>query len=32
LSKDVGFFAVQMLETSFQFLPEAADTERYAEI
>ncbi|KAG0314044.1 general negative regulator of transcription subunit 5 [Linnemannia gamsii] len=29
LSKDVGFFAVQMLETSFQFLPEAADTERY---
>ncbi|KAF9151479.1 proteinral negative regulator of transcription subunit 5 [Linnemannia schmuckeri] len=28
LSKDVGFFAIQMLETSFQFLPEAADTER----
>ncbi|KAG9065119.1 general negative regulator of transcription subunit 5 [Linnemannia hyalina] len=28
MSKDVGFFAIQMLETSFQFLPEAADTER----
>ncbi|KAH7044760.1 Not1 N-terminal domain, CCR4-Not complex component-domain-containing protein [Linnemannia elongata] len=28
LSKDVGFFAIQMLETSFQFLPEVADTER----
>ncbi|KAF8931124.1 proteinral negative regulator of transcription subunit 5, partial [Haplosporangium gracile] len=28
LSKDIGFFAIQMLETSFQFLPEAADTER----
>ena len=32
LSKDVGFFAIQMLETSFQFLPEVADTERYARI
>ncbi|KAF9954850.1 general negative regulator of transcription subunit 5 [Mortierella alpina] len=28
LSKDVGFFASQMLEASFQFLPEQADTER----
>jgi len=30
LSKDGGFFAIQMLETSFQFIPEQADTERYA--
>ncbi|KAK3846985.1 MAG: Not1 N-terminal domain, CCR4-Not complex component-domain-containing protein [Linnemannia gamsii] len=28
LSKDVGFFGIQMLEASFQFLPEPADTER----
>ncbi|KAF9956991.1 general negative regulator of transcription subunit 5 [Mortierella alpina] len=28
LSKDIGFFASQMLEASFQFLPEQADTER----
>ncbi|KAG0280184.1 general negative regulator of transcription subunit 5 [Linnemannia exigua] len=28
LSKDVGFFGIQMLETSFQFLPEPVDTER----
>ncbi|KAF9122704.1 proteinral negative regulator of transcription subunit 5 [Mortierella sp. 14UC] len=28
LSKDIGFFGIQMLETSFQFLPEPADTER----
>ncbi|KAF8983777.1 proteinral negative regulator of transcription subunit 5 [Entomortierella lignicola] len=28
LMKEVGFFAQQMLETSFQFIPEAADTER----
>lgn len=28
MSKDVGFFASQMLEASYQFLPEQADTER----
>ncbi|KAF9285810.1 general negative regulator of transcription subunit 5 [Mortierella alpina] len=28
LSNDIGFFASQMLEASFQFLPEQADTER----
>ncbi|KAF9992860.1 general negative regulator of transcription subunit 5, partial [Entomortierella chlamydospora] len=28
LMKEVGFFAQQMLETSYQFIPEAADTER----
>ncbi|KAG9327842.1 hypothetical protein KVV02_000288 [Mortierella alpina] len=28
LSKDIGFFASQMLEASFQFLPEQTDTER----
>ncbi|KAF9426983.1 general negative regulator of transcription subunit 5 [Entomortierella beljakovae] len=28
LMKEVGFFAQQMLEASYQFIPEAADTER----
>ncbi|KAF9110272.1 proteinral negative regulator of transcription subunit 5 [Mortierella sp. AM989] len=28
LMKEVGLFAQQMLETSYQFIPEAADTER----
>ncbi|KAF9380003.1 general negative regulator of transcription subunit 5 [Podila verticillata] len=28
MSKDVGFFVNQMLEASFQFIPEQADTER----
>jgi len=29
MSKDVGFFVHQMLEASYQFMPEAVDTERY---
>ncbi|KAF9931461.1 general negative regulator of transcription subunit 5 [Linnemannia zychae] len=29
LTKDAGFFGIQMLETSFQYLPEPADTERH---
>jgi CCR4-NOT transcription complex subunit 3 len=29
MSKDVGFFMHQMLEASYQFMPEAVDTERY---
>jgi CCR4-NOT transcription complex subunit 3 len=28
MSKDVGFFVNQMLEASYQFIPEQADTER----
>ncbi|KAF9364449.1 general negative regulator of transcription subunit 5 [Mortierella sp. NVP85] len=28
MSKDVGFFVHQMLEASYQFIPEAVDTER----
>ncbi|KAG0364115.1 Not1 N-terminal domain, CCR4-Not complex component-domain-containing protein [Gamsiella multidivaricata] len=28
MSKEVGFFVHQMLEASYQFIPEAADTER----
>ncbi|KAF9954881.1 general negative regulator of transcription subunit 5, partial [Modicella reniformis] len=28
MSKDVGFFVHQMLEASYQFMPEAVDTER----
>ncbi|KAF8939639.1 Not1 N-terminal domain, CCR4-Not complex component-domain-containing protein [Dissophora ornata] len=28
MSKEVGFFVHQMLEASYQFMPEAADTER----
>lgn len=29
MTKEVGFFVHQMLEASYQFIPEAADTERY---
>lgn len=28
MTKEVGFFVHQMLEASYQFIPEAADTER----